>query len=78
MLALITAALETASHVFGYLNTKESQKYVEECKDLKLKIKAELDAWPNIDDSKLEGLWEELSIIAKALQDQLVLFNAKK
>lgn len=77
MLNLVTALLGAAEQVFGYMNTKESQKYIDKCLELKSEIKKEWALWPNWDDSKIEKLWADLKDIEEALTAQIAIHNAK-
>lgn len=77
MIKGITSVLSIAEQVFTWLNTKESNRYIDECRRIKQDIQKEWNLFPNWDDSKIEKLWADLQIIDDALKEQIAIHNAQ-
>lgn len=75
--ATIAAALALATKVFEYLNTKESRKFIEDVKNIKLEILSEESKGYHSDDAKLEELYKRAKILIEAATAELNL-NAVK
>lgn len=73
----VTLILGLAKEVFLFLNTEESQKYIDESVDLQKQLQDEL-AKPlgQQNDSKIVFIHGRIGIISKAAQDQLAAKKA--
>lgn len=78
MIKLIETGLGLVSEILGYVNTKESRKYMERMIELQLSIEKERSLGHDRDDSMLEQYYRELEIITKAAQYEMRALIAKK
>ena len=70
-LPVIDGALELATEVFKYINTKAARKYLDEVVKLKRKLLEEKSHGYLSDDVRIESLMAELEIIMAAAKQEL-------
>lgn len=78
-LGIISEGLGLAREIFTYINTKESNKWIDKITELDLSIKEELEkAYDQQNDVFIVSLYQEYGIIRQAASAQLRLAEVKK
>jgi len=71
--ALLTAVAVAGGEIAKYLNMKQLKVLIDEWVAVEKAIALTNDAWPNIDDSKLESLYLERKQLDDAMLKQAAL-----
>lgn len=75
--ALVTSVIGLATEIAKIVGTLESRKYLDKLVKLKLNIEKEEAKGYHSDDSKIEAMYRDLSVIVDAVQLELVNYSKK-
>lgn len=76
--ALVTSVVGLASEIAKIVGTMQARKYLDKLVKLKLGIEKEEAKGYHSDDSKIEAMYKELSVIVDAVQLELVAYSKTK
>ena len=78
MIEMVTAAIQLATVVTGFISNEQMLKYAREMKDLQDELIEELAKGQKQDDGKVETLHAKIKNTMAAFQNQLALAQAGK